>query len=405
MSAARLGIGGINMDEQQFIRLQARALDLVGQREKTGALSVVHVATDVVPSTNARVFKFFLAKKETPNDLQYEIVLDEHGEPVDLNSLPKSDVAGLFVPRKMVVDRKRLPRLNAAEAPITIKPSENNLTLNPGDTLEEIITVTIPKSGAVRKVDIYFLADTTGSMRGVLAQVQMSADAILTELLGKPGLDLAFGVGNYKDFFDGGDPFQHQLSPTADLDAVRAAINAWVAAGGRDIPEAQLFALHQLAEDRHGAIGWRFDAKPVIVWFGDAPGHDKVCRALTGLASDISEGTVIGELARKGIILIAISTSTGPGLDADPTDGADDYINDCGEPQGFEGQATRLTDATFGILLTDVDPTGIVEAILNSLSALLARIDDVHLCRSGRMTIADASAATAADACRRCAAN
>jgi hypothetical protein len=368
------------MDEQQYGRLQTRALTLLSEREKTVDLTVVHVATDLVPSTKARIFKFFAAKKETPNDPRYEIVLDEHGEPADLESFRKGEGVELFVRRDLVVDRAQLPQLGMAEAPITIKPVENNLTLNSGDSLEELITVTIPKSSAAQKVDVYLLADTTGSMGPVLANVQMSVDAILTGLTGVLGLDLAFGVGNYKDFpSPGASPFQHQVSVTTDLAVVRGAINAWVASGGGDIPEGQLFALEQLAEDRDGVIGWRFDAKPIIVWFGDAPGHDKVCRALTGLDQDISEGRVSGALSRRNITLIAISTSTGPGLNADPTAGAVDYVATCGNPAGSSDQATRLTDATLGTLLTDVEPTAIVTAILDTLADAVSTINDVHL--------------------------
>ena len=48
--------------------------------------------------------------------------------------------------------------------------------------------------------------------------------------------------------------------------------------------EGQLFALDRLANDvdpNGGDIGRRPGAKRIIVWFGDQPGHDPVCAAIT----------------------------------------------------------------------------------------------------------------------------
>src|SRR5262249_3172442 len=141
-------------------------------------------------------------------------------------------------------------------APITISPDTNVLTLNPGDSIDETITVTIPKSGGPVRADVYFLADTTGSMSGILGAVQAGANNILAALSGLG--DIVFGVGNYKDFASG-DPFafQHQVSPTNVPATAIAAINAWSASGGGDLPEAALFALDSLAENPGGPHGWR----------------------------------------------------------------------------------------------------------------------------------------------------
>src|SRR5262249_2867156 len=146
---------------------------------------------------------------------------------------------------------------------------------------------------------VYFLADTTGSMGGILAAVQAGAANILNSLNGL-GLDLAYGVGNYKDFpFDAAqDPyaFKHQLNPTNVVTNVQGAINAWSALGGVDTPEANLFALHKLAEAPGGPIGWRAGSQRIIVWFGDAPGHDPVCKAISGEPADVTEASVTAEL-------------------------------------------------------------------------------------------------------------
>ncbi len=97
------------------------------------------------------------------------------------------------------------------------------------------------------KADVYLLADTTGSMSGVLAAIQSAATAILTD----PAfavLDVAWGVGNYRDFpVDGGAhntyAFQNQQVPTTVVADAVTAIGTWNANEGSDTSEGQLFAL------------------------------------------------------------------------------------------------------------------------------------------------------------------
>src|SRR5205823_3556385 len=183
---------------------------------------------------------------------------------------------------------------------------------NPGDTLDETITVTIPKNAGPVKADVYFLADTTGSMGGIIAAVKAGANGILTAPA-FAGMDIVFGVGNYKDFASG-DPygFQHQVNPTNVAATVTAGINAWSASGGNDIPEADLFALNAVAQPPGGSIGWRASSKRIVVWFGDAPGHDPTCTAVSG-APTVTEASATANLVAQGITVLAISTAT-PGL-------------------------------------------------------------------------------------------
>lgn len=49
----------------------------------------------------------------------------------------------------------------------------------------------------------------------------------------------------------------------------------WGARGGGNLREAQLYALFKIATDASG-IGWREGASKILVWFGDAEGHDPV---------------------------------------------------------------------------------------------------------------------------------
>lgn len=264
--------------------------------------------------------------------------------------------------------------------PIRVKtdPPRNDLTLKECDRFEETVTVTIPNTAALAKADIYFLADTTLSMDPILAAVRAGASTIVN---GLTGFDFAFGVGNYKDFPNDPYAFNPQQSVTKVTADVQAAINGWSSSGGSDIAEGQFFALDKLAEPPGGPIGWRADSKRIIVWFGDAPGHDPVCKAISGISGDITEGSVTSKLVGEKIAAIAISTTTGtPGaLDADPVPLSTDYNVACGVPAGAAGQATRIANATGGIHASGIDPTTIVKTIIDLVKAVLGPINNVSL--------------------------
>ncbi len=83
--------------------------------------------------------------------------------------------------------------------PIQVSPATNDLTLSIDQTLAEVVKVTIPKFGVVPKVDVYFLADTTGSMKPAIAAVKSGIVDVMTRIQGL-GSDVWFGVGDYKDF-------------------------------------------------------------------------------------------------------------------------------------------------------------------------------------------------------------
>jgi hypothetical protein len=245
--------------------------------------------------------------------------------------------------------------------------------------------VTIPKSAGTPKADVYFLADTTQSMSRILNAVQTGANNILNALVGS-GVDMAFGVGNYKDF-GGGDPycFQHQVSPTGVAATVTAAINTWSATGGHDLPEGGLFALDSLAVPPGGAIGWRAGSKRIIVWFGDAPGHDPICTAVSGAPAAITEASATARLVAEGITVLAISTAT-PGLDADPKVLANDYVAKCGALGGLPGQGTRIANSTGGVFVTGIDAGNIVDTIIKLVTAAVSTINNVSLVASGGTT-------------------
>lgn len=269
------------------------------------------------------------------------------------------------IPTRPTPDRPRRGRLAAATATLTgavvtlvagaalaapgVTPTTVTATLLPGQTGTQ--TKTVETSPIPPRPDIFFLADTTGSMGGAIANVRTNAASIMTQVLGAQP-DAQFGVGEYKDV---GDAFVYRLDQaiTANTAAVQTGINAWSASGGGDTPEGQLFALHELATNP--ATGFRTGSSRIVVWFGDAPGHDP--------SAGVTEASATAALLAADIRVIAISTGFNQ-LDA-------------------TGQATRITAATGGSFLPGASDSDVAEAILEGLSNLPVTVTHQVTCPSG----------------------
>jgi hypothetical protein len=340
---------------------------------------ITRTASDRHPKDGRPIHLFMAVRSGVANDKAIELILDNEAQPVQLANERKV----LFTP-----DVEPVPTDVIETVQVKVNPEVNNLRLGECDTVKETITVTIPASAAVAPADIYFLADNTGSMGPVIDAVKTGAAAIFTSLGSLMGLQ--FGVGEYRDFNNAGDTsdaFQNLQPITANQAAVTTAINTWSATSGYDggdAPEAQFYALDQVAGSP--AIGWRPSVKHIVVWLGDAPGHDPICQAASGLSYDINEASVTSKLTANQITVLAVSvfdSSIDPqGLNDDPTNLGGAPLNPaytaCGSPGGTPGQATRIAAATGGVVVTGVDPSAVVATIIAELKALLT-IDDVHL--------------------------
>jgi hypothetical protein len=335
---------------------------------------IARTASDGHPKDGRPIHLFMAARPEVANDKVVEVVLDDEGRRVQVGSERK-----LLFPGD--VDEVSPDVIKAAK--VKVDPAVNNLRLGECDTVKEKITVTIPASAAVAPADIYFLADNTGSMGPVITAVQGGASAILGALTPFPNVQ--FGVGEYRDFDNAGDAslaFQNLQPINANPATVQTAINTWSASGGGDLPEAQFYALDQVAGSP--TIGWRPGVKHIVVWLGDAPGHDPICAAASGLSYDITEASVTAKLVANQITVLAVSVFDGfqdpNGLNDDPNPGAfpNPAYTACGKPGGSPGQATRIAAATGGVVETSVDPSAVVATIIAELKALLT-IGNVHL--------------------------
>jgi uncharacterized repeat protein (TIGR01451 family) len=228
-------------------------------------------------------------------------------------------------------------------------------TVNPGDSFNVAKTVHTPVIPP--DPDIVFLADTTGSMGPAIANVQANATSIMNTIAGTPSVGSPhFGAANYTDF-GCTDPFPFHLDQalTATVSDVQTAINTWAAGNGCDTPEAQINALFELATNP--AVGFRAPGTStrIIVWFGDASGHDP--------SNGHSLGDAISALQTAGIRVIAVpvSTASGDGLDS-------------------TGQASAITSATGGVLVSSADPDDVSDAILTGLQNLPVTVSHTESC-------------------------
>lgn len=355
--------------------LRKSALTSLSKQLEGKKAQIVLEETDTVPSSKETLRRFIVRPADEPNGPHSTIVLDSAGKPVDLPKLSAAEGRAFFTVAVPAVD---VPK-GILDKRVTIDPKVNDIRLDECG-FRETITVTIPAQPIREKVDVYFLADNTGSMNGPIGSVQAGASAIMTTLAGIVP-DIQFGVGNYQDFTDP-VAFQNQQAITASQPAVLTAINNWSDNDGGDYPEADLYGLQQAANP--AVAGWRPGAMKFIVWFGDAPGHEPVCAAVWGGGFNITRATVISALHAvtapnqpNGIAVLAISVGGGAGLND---------VSSGGYPgcpsNGLGNQATDITTASGGSLTTGVNPSAVATAILNALITAIS-IQNVNLVPSG----------------------
>jgi len=268
------------------------------------------------------------------------------------------------------------------------------------------------------EVDVVFLIDTTGSMAPVINQIQIDLPQILT-YYASYSQDFRIGIASYKDFNTSGSSSSSISDYVYSLDApllpltpfgtpiiISAVQGLGADGGGGDGPEAQFYALHRLADNFDGAVGWRANSIRIIVLIGDCPAHDPICPSMhdgtmqfaldstVGFACDnlncssagaipITEASVISELQANGIWggtkVIAVDTPTNTtfcpdGLDTPPFAGFyDDAGTSCGASYvsaTIGNQATRLASSTGGTFLPSLSATGVTTAIYDAIDTV-----------------------------------
>jgi hypothetical protein len=238
----------------------------------------------------------------------------------------------------------------------SIDPATFSGTMSVGESITIHKTITLAPGGA-DLVDLYMLADNTGSMGGTITQAKAGASAILGALPANTWV----GVGSYQgDCSEGGQPAgcygdfygtkEHQAL-TGDLGDAQTGIDGWAALYGGDYPEAGFDALRVTAEN----TAWRSGSQRLIVWFGDAPSHTESTTMAGAIAA----------LNAKGITVLAFNnTSAGNGLDGS-------YGSD-------SNQASTVAAATGGSLLNNFlgfTGTDFVNAVNGAISSATTSLD------------------------------
>jgi len=119
-------------------------------------------------------------------------------------------------------------------------------------------------------MEIVFVLDTTGSMRGMIAGAKQKIWAIANKLKSaEPTPEIHFGLVAFRDR---GDSFVTAVTPLTDnLDDIYRELFGFQAGGGGDTPESVNAALYCAVHD----LQWSDDSKVLRVVFlvGDAPPH------------------------------------------------------------------------------------------------------------------------------------
>ena len=205
------------------------------------------------------------------------------------------------------------------------------LRVNGRASLTKTVTIT---QQLTNPVDIFFLADTTGSMGSAIANVRSNVAAIIAATAGLSP-NTYYGIGEYKDV---GDSFVYRLnqSMTNVVADVQAGVNQWGAAGGGDTPEAGIYALQRAAADT--ATGWRTGSAKLLFFFGDAISHDPV--------NGSTEASAIAALNARGVKTTGVDVGS----------------------MNSTGQVTRIAAATGGQALSGSisQISSIIQAAINT---------------------------------------
>lgn len=233
---------------------------------------------------------------------------------------------------------------------VGVDPPTHTQPADPGDVINLTKTVSTPEIPP--KPDIVLLVDRTSSMGSAIGNVKANmANIVSTVQAGQP--EAQFAVASYCDVGEP-NPFQLHTDLSADTATVTAAVNSIELCYGGDGPEEQLNALWEIGAGGD-AVSFREDSTRIVAWFGDAPGHDPSI----GHTEADATSSLLGVAAK----VVAVSVGF-DNLDA-------------------TGQATRITAATSGTLLSGVGADEVSEAILEGLSNLPVEVAATPTCDPG----------------------
>ncbi|MFH5186768.1 S-layer homology domain-containing protein [Paenibacillus sp. TAB 01] len=207
----------------------------------------------------------------------------------------------------------------------TVTPTNVDYILAPTEERKFDMDVNIKPDAKISKLDVVFAFDTTGSMGGSIDTVKSNAIKIMNEIR-ETVPDANFGVVSFRDYpniYTGStdQPFYLNQTVTGDPELVTSSVNKLYAYDGGDWPESYTRALYELSDmaERSDFVGWRTDAKKLVVLFGDAPTHDTDFAGFNfgadpgrdgviGTADDLDFEMVVQKVRDAGTIVLAVQS-------------------------------------------------------------------------------------------------
>lgn len=229
-------------------------------------------------------------------------------------------------------------------------------------------------------LDLYVLADTTEFMRRIHEELRELLP-VLKHSLNKrrPNIVAPYfrnhasidvrakiGLGVYRDEREKpGNGFEQLLPLSKSTTRLKEALFKMHADRGLDEPEANLFALFQIATNE-SVVNWKKNSRKLVLLIGKSVGHEPSC---IQAYPKLTRGTVSKNLNNKSITLFAASNPPGA-LDLLTSSfgcGSENKLTDA-------GQTSHITKATGGVLMNERREVFNVPKILTAFNSKLVRI-------------------------------
>ncbi len=150
------------------------------------------------------------------------------------------------------------------------------------------------------RIEVVFVLDTTGSMRGLIDAAKEKIWSIALSLAqARSAPEIRLGLVAFRDR---GDHYVTQVTAlSSDLDSIYATLMDYQAAGGGDTPES----VNQALYDAVHRAGWSDsqDAYQAVFLIGDAPPHNNY-------PNGPRYPQVVAEAKRRGIVINTIQAGT-----------------------------------------------------------------------------------------------
>ena len=149
-----------------------------------------------------------------------------------------------------------------------VSPATYDASVDPGATVHVTKTVSTPEIPP--KPDIVLVVDRPEHGPG--HRRRQGRDGLIDSVQAAQP-DAEFAIASYKDVGDGARVLPVETGLTGGQATAQTAIDSLSASGGGDTPEGQINALWEVGSGGD-AIAFRLDSSRIVVWFGDASGHD-----------------------------------------------------------------------------------------------------------------------------------